>query len=67
MLKGSSRFINDSIYFNKIAELKVYCKHCGHSQTLYNDKKICDWCGYLIFRSPKEEFKQRVLEKIRRV
>ena len=65
--RGSSRFISDSKYFNKISELKVYCKHCGHSQTLYTDKTLCDWCNHYIYRDSKQEFKDRVLEKIRRV
>ena len=59
-------YINDSKYFNEISKLKVKCK-CGHSQTVFKDKKICDWCGELVFKDKQEEFKYKVLEKLRRV
>ena len=62
----NSRFNEDTKYFDEVYKLKVKCK-CGHTQTVFKDKTICDWCGSWIFRDKKDEFKYRMLEKIRRV
>lgn len=41
----------------------VKCK-CGHTIEFYSRHKkiICNWCGELVYRTPKEEFKDK-LEK----
>ena len=57
---------NDDKYFNEILKLKVMCK-CGHNQVVTYDKTICDWCGRWVYRDKKQEFRERVKEKIRRV
>lgn len=56
----------DDRYFDEIQKLKVKCS-CGHSQTVFMEKAICDWCGKWVYRDPKQEFKDRVKEKIRRM
>lgn len=57
---------SDTRYFNEISKLKVKCP-CGHSQTVFNDKTICRWCGRMVYRNKKMEFKERLIEKLRRV
>lgn len=57
---------DDNKYFKEILKLKVMCK-CGHNQLVASDKAICDWCGRWVYRDKKQEFRERVKEKIRRV
>ena len=56
----------DSRYFKELQNLKIKCP-CGHSQLVIYDKAICDWCGKWVYRDKKQEFRERVKEKIRRV
>lgn len=42
----------------------VKCKNCGHSLVFLNfenrDKKICSWCGHLVYANDKIEFKNKL-------
>lgn len=42
----------DTKYFAELKKLKVKCK-CGHMQTVFKDKTICDLCGTLVYRDKK--------------
>ena len=46
-----------------------YCK-CGHSmafaKTAKKNKKICHYCGRLVYRSDIEEFRERLNMKIKK-
>lgn len=52
----------DDKLFNEYRKITFHCRHCGHSVTIYGymDKKICNYCGYYVFRTPKDEFKFRM-------
>ena len=43
------------------------CK-CGHSVVIYPNttKKLCNWCKNYVFRNPRDEFKERMKESIKR-
>lgn len=57
-------FNEDTKYFNEVSKLKVKCK-CGHTQTLFTDKAICDWCKNYIYRDKKQEFKDKMKQLMR--
>lgn len=48
---------------------KFYCK-CGHYAIIYPfeqyQKKVCDWCGNYIYSSKKEEFKEKLKNKLKK-
>ena len=55
---------NDDLFIDKLSQYKVKCGHCGHTMYLVKrDWCICDWCGYKVYRSKKDEF----LDKIKKV
>lgn len=49
---------------NALAQIKRYCKRCGHSQYIpkFITHNHCTYCGYPIYRDNKTEF-QLELEK----
>lgn len=59
---------NDDI--QKIMEaqqkLKVTCS-CGHRVLIpkFLKKAICDWCGHWVYKDKKDEFKEKLLRKMR--
>ena len=52
-----------SDYYDKI---RIKCK-CGHSLIIpvFVDKQICSWCGHLVYRNKKLEFKVTLAKKIK--
>lgn len=47
-------------YLNALNEYKVKCK-CGHVMILVKRKwDICSWCGRKVYRSKKDEFKDKI-------
>lgn len=50
-------FIEDSRYFDDRAKMRVICK-CGCSSYIpsFRDKTMCRWCGRTVYKSPKDEF-----------
>ncbi len=50
----------------ELNKVKYRCK-CGHKVIIkYNeDKKLCNWCNYYVFKNNQAEFKYRLKEKIR--
>lgn len=41
----------------------IKCR-CGHSMTIARDKKVCTWCGRLVYKHPEQEFKERLKSKL---
>ena len=43
------------------------CK-CGHSIVIYptTTKKLCTWCKNYVYRDNKDEFKERMIECLKR-
>ena len=62
MAKAKDKY---SIIANKLAGRLSKCK-CGHAFLIHTteDKKLCDWCGNYVFKTPQAEFKYRVAEKM---
>ena len=59
-----SEFHKDAKRFDEITRATVYCK-CGHSISFYNthkDYKTCSWCGRIVYKTPKIEFKYKLME-----
>ena len=47
-------------------DLTVKCKHCGHSIVMpHADRTICSWCGRWVYRTPKIEFKFKLMKEIK--
>lgn len=59
--KKTKEEIIDSYY----SQFKVKCK-CGHVVVIspINTKKLCSFCGNYIYRDKKDEFKERMKEKL---
>lgn len=43
------------------------CK-CGHSLVIYpkENKKLCRWCGKYVYKSKQDEFKDKLINVIRK-
>ena len=52
-------------YHRVLTDNKTKCK-CGHSVAIppHLNKVICSWCRNYVFRTPKDEFKHRMKEKM---
>lgn len=60
-MKRGKRYDTSDIMFAIITEAKKKCKHCGHTILLRNsEKKICNVCGYYVYRNNKIEFKHQM-------
>ncbi len=60
-MKRGKRYDTSDIMFAIITEAKKQCKHCGHTLLLGNsEKKICNVCGYYVYRNSKLEFKDKI-------
>ena len=56
---------------NERARYKVKCKKCGHTLVFTPSNKknkiLCNYCGYYIYRSKKDKFKELFQKKKREV
>ena len=54
-------------YRTHIARNSVMCK-CGRKIAIPYciDKKVCDWCGHYVYRTPELEFKYKLEKEIRK-
>lgn len=53
-------------FIEKLADYKVKCKKCGHTMVLIDRAfAICDWCGTKVYRSKKDEFKDKIKKVIK--
>ena len=45
----------------------IYCPKCKHTVEFWtNDNKtICTWCGNYVFKTPKEDFKYRLEQRLK--
>ena len=48
-------------------KVKYACKRCGHKVVIpkWEEKNVCDYCGYYVFKNDKDEFKFRMKEKLK--
>lgn len=62
-------FRTDSKTFKDITERTKYCGHCGHSILFQKKTKriICDHCGYWVYNNKNDEFKDKLLQKKKRL
>lgn len=55
---------------NDKAKFKYQCTYCGCKQTMFPfenvDKKICHWCGHTIYKNKKIEFKDKLMQALRK-
>lgn len=56
-------------HWKEISKMTKYCSHCGHSILFQSrtNKIICKWCGHWVYNNKKDEFKDRLLQKKKRV
>lgn len=61
-------FKNDTKKFNSITRRTKYCS-CGHSIAFQNKTKrtICTHCGHWVYNNKEDEFKDRILQKKKRL
>ena len=53
-------------FLQAIDKYKVKCKYCGHSILIVNRSYcVCDWCGHKVYRSKKDEFKDKLKKEIK--
>lgn len=57
---------NDDLFMKKLINFKVKCQKCGHTIILIDREScICNWCGEKVYRSKKDEFKDKLKKKIK--
>ena len=53
-------------FLDVINKFKVKCK-CGHVLVMINKKKdICSWCGRMVYKNKKEEFKDKLNKELKK-
>lgn len=68
--KYTSKYMNVSDdYLEEIAKHKYPCSNCGRKMFIHRLKEyaICDHCGCKVYKSKKEEFKDRLRQAMRKV
>lgn len=62
-------FRADTTKFKKIQDNIKYCNHCGHSILFQSQTKrlICNHCGYWVYNRGVDEFKDKILERKRKL
>ena len=59
-------FKKDKVKLEFYTRNSVKCK-CGHTNFLGSrDKIICSWCGMLVFKNKRIEFKHRIGELLKK-
>jgi hypothetical protein len=55
---------------NEMSKYRIYCK-CGHSVLIYpfekRDKKLCSYCGNLVYKNDLTKFKCLLSKKMKEV
>ena len=51
------------LYHDK-EKIRRYCKNCGHTVTVVEDKNICSHCKHFVFKDDLTEFKYRLKENL---
>ena len=69
MIEAWNNYKKTLRFESEIAKGRRYCK-CGHSmvfsKTGRSNKKICNYCGRIVYRSDIEEFKERLINCIKK-
>ena len=62
-------FRNDTKKFKSITDGTKYCSNCGHSILFQKQTKrlICSHCGKWVYNNKEDEFKDRLLQKKKRL
>ena len=62
-------FRKDTIKFKEIQNRIRYCSHCGHSILFQTKTKriICNHCGHWAYNKREDEFKDKLLERKKRL
>lgn len=52
---------------NAYAEIKRYCKRCGHPNIILKQRKkiFCSFCGATVYYDEREEFKDKLKKRMR--
>lgn len=60
--KVAGSYMADLKMFEYYAKIRAYCPNCGHScdMPINIDKKVCTWCGSMIYRTKEIEFKEKL-------
>lgn len=57
-----------TVKLDSITRGSIKCKTCGHTVLLNNiDKVVCTWCGHYVYKSNRQEFKDRLLNELERL
>ena len=62
-------FRTDTKIFKDIQDNTKYCSYCGHSILFQKQTKrlICSHCGHWVYNNKEDEFKDRLLQKKKRL
>lgn len=52
----------DTLKLKRYADIKVKCKHCGHTNTMpvFVEEKLCSFCKKKIYNNSKAHFKYKL-------
>lgn len=58
---------NPTEFMRVMRQVTYRCK-CGHSVVIpaFVNKKICHWCGKWVYKSDREEFKEKLRKEIKK-
>lgn len=57
----------DDKLFNELSKNRYKCKKCGHVVVMpKQNKTLCTYCGVWVFKNDAEEFKYRLMEKLKK-
>lgn len=53
----------EALYQDKL-KIRHYCKNCGHTVIVVEDKNICSHCKNYVFKDDLTEFKYRLKQNL---
>lgn len=61
-MKTKINWHEDTLKLKRYADIKVKCKHCGHTNTMpvFVEEKICSFCKKKIYNNSKAHFKYKL-------
>lgn len=67
-MKYKKKYGISKINWKDISKNTIHCGYCGHSILFQNQvKKMCNWCGHWAYKCKEDEFKDRLLQKKKRL
>ena len=52
--------------YETITKDTIKCPRCLHSILTTKKKKLCDWCGYYVYKDKKLEFQEKLKASLKK-